>query len=133
VSRYFTPEEAAALLPRVRELVRDIRDSRVHLAEDQAQLATWHIKLRGNGNARHDEITALQDAITTATEHMSDVLDEIRSLGILLKDPDAGLVDFPALRQDREVYLCWRLGEAQLAWWHEVADGFVGRRPLTDF
>lgn len=133
MSRYFTPEEAAALLPRVRELLRDIRDSRVHLAEDQAQLAKWHIKLRGNGNVHHDEITALQDAITGVTEHISDVLDEIRALGILLKDPDEGLVDFPALRQGREVYLCWRLSEDQLAWWHEVQDGFIGRRPLTEF
>ena len=50
--------------------------------------------------------------------------------GILLKDPDRGLVDFPVLREGREVYLCWLLGETTIEFWHDIDAGFAGRQPL---
>ena len=54
----------------------------------------------------------------------------LQELGLLVKDLDEGLVDFPALRGDEEVLLCWRLGEEEVAFWHTLGDGFAGRKPL---
>ena len=58
------------------------------------------------------------------------LVDEINGHGAEVKDLDSGLIDFPALRHGETVLLCWRLGEAEIAWWHRVEDGFAGRRPL---
>jgi hypothetical protein len=57
-------------------------------------------------------------------------LEGLDAIGVLVKDVDAGLVDFPSVRDGREVFLCWQLGEEELAWWHTIEDGFRGRRPL---
>jgi hypothetical protein len=54
----------------------------------------------------------------------------LQELGLLVKDLDEGLVDFPALRGDEEVLLCWRLGEGEVAFWHSLDEGFAGRKPL---
>ena len=61
---------------------------------------------------------------------MQKALDELDGLGVQLKDIDQGLVDFPSRRDGRVVYLCWRLGEETIAWWHDVDTGFAGRQPL---
>ncbi len=57
---------------------------------------------------------------------------EIDELGITVKDLDMGLIDFPCLRDGREVYLCWKLGEPGIDWWHEIDAGYAGRQPLED-
>jgi hypothetical protein len=59
-------------------------------------------------------------------------VNEIHGLGAQVKDADEGLVDFPTLRGDEEVLLCWKLGEDEIAYWHSLEDGFAGRRPLSD-
>jgi hypothetical protein len=59
-------------------------------------------------------------------------VDELTDLGIELKDPLKGLIDFRCMRGGREVYLCWYLGESEVAHWHELHAGFAGRRPLSD-
>ena len=57
-------------------------------------------------------------------------MEAIHALGCELKHVDQGLIDFPALREGREVYLCWRLGEPTIGWWHDLDTGFAGRQPL---
>jgi hypothetical protein len=56
----------------------------------------------------------------------------IDELGVTLREIETGLIDFPALANGRQIWLCWRLGEGDVEWWHELSDGFSGRRPLTD-
>ena len=64
-------------------------------------------------------------------EHIAARLEQINALGVLVKDLDTGLIDFPTLRDGHEVYLCWKLGEGErIQWWHEIEDGFAGRQPL---
>ncbi|HLU67042.1 MAG TPA: DUF2203 domain-containing protein [Kofleriaceae bacterium] len=65
-------------------------------------------------------------------ETLREQVEEIQATGCLIKDIEVGLVDWPALHQGREVYLCWRYGEAEVAWWHEVSAGFAGRRPVAE-
>jgi hypothetical protein len=64
-----------------------------------------------------------------ATE-LARTLEEIQSLGVVVKDLDSGLVDFPSVREGEDVLLCWRLGEDEVAFWHGYDDGFAGRRPI---
>jgi hypothetical protein len=59
-------------------------------------------------------------------------LAQIDAWGVIVRDLDTGICDFPALRGGREVYLCWRVGEERIEWWHETGAGFAGRRPLDD-
>lgn len=65
-------------------------------------------------------------------DQMQASVARIDGWGITLRDIDTGMIDFPALVSGRQVWLCWQLGEGPIAWWHELEDGFAGRRPLID-
>ena len=67
-----------------------------------------------------------------AAQRFTRGLAQIERWGVIVRDLDTGICDFPALREGREVYLCWRVGEARIEWWHESDAGFAGRRPLDD-
>jgi hypothetical protein len=66
-------------------------------------------------------------------EKFDALIHEIQSSGVLIKDINLGLLDFPALRSGQEVYLCWKYGEGEIAFWHEIEAGFAGRRPIDSF
>jgi hypothetical protein len=124
--KLFTIEEANAMLPSVREILRKIQRSRRRLAvyRGQSKLAAEGAELGGGGMIEGARYAAI---LTNFTEEMS----ELEDLGVQLKDFERGLVDFPSLRDGRVVLLCWQLGEGdQLEWWHDVDAGFGGRTPL---
>ena len=124
--KLFTVDEANALLPSVRQILRKIQRSRKKLAalSDQAKLASEGAEQGGGGMANGVYYATL---LTNFTSHVA----ELESLGVQLKDFERGLVDFPSLREGRVVLLCWQLGEGdQLEWWHDTEAGFAGRTPL---
>ena len=124
--KLFTLEEANALLPAVREILRRIQSSRRRLSayRDQAKLAAEGAEQGGGGM----EGGGLYAKILTK---LTDEIAELDAIGVQLKDFDRGLVDFPSLREGRVVLLCWQLGEGdQLEWWHDMDAGFAGRTPL---
>jgi len=124
--KLFTLEEANALLPAVREILRRIQNSRRRLSayRDQAKLAAEGAEQGGGGM----EGGGLYAKILTK---LTDEIAELDAIGVQLKDFDRGLVDFPSLRDGRVVLLCWQLGEGdQLEWWHDMDAGFAGRTPL---
>ena len=124
--KLFTVEEANALLPSVREILRKIQHSRRRLARyrTQAKLAAEGAEQGGGGMQNGVLYAALLTGFT-------DEMVEIESLGVQLKDFERGLVDFPSLRDGRVVLLCWQLGEGdELEWWHDMESGFAGRTPL---
>ena len=93
-----------------------------------ARIAT---KIAGNGGGvRPHEVDELQLAIDEEAAAIVRCVAELQELGLLVKDLDEGLVDFPALRGGEEVLLCWHLGEDEVAFWHTLEDGFAGRKPL---
>jgi len=130
--RYFTLEQALALLPRLTELLTALQEARRALqAQDQAVTERYERRVRGNGHVQGGEELARQQAeLAAGVEALKEQVAAIEALGCVLKDLDTGLVDFPALREGREVYLCWRLGEPTIAWWHDLDTGFAGRQPL---
>jgi hypothetical protein len=116
--KFFTEDEARAALPRVRRLVSLLRRA--------AQLG---VRAGTNGHATVRAAATADDAPLDLAPDQA--LAELEEMGIVLRDPVRGLVDFPSLHgSGRVVQLCWQLGEDDLAWWHLPEDGFAGRRPL---
>ena len=129
--RYFTAAEANELLPIVRPLVQRMVSHRRALAVATVRHARIAAKIAGNGGGVDPhEIDRLQATVEAEAQAVADAVEELQRLGLQVKDLDEGLVDFPALRRDEEVLLCWRLGEEEVAFWHTVDEGFAGRRPL---
>ena len=129
--RHFTPEEANAALAEVRPLVERMVERRREHVEALQEQESLEGKIRGNGGgippARLAEANAHVDAIA---RDLARIVDEIAEHGAQVKDLDEGLVDFPALREDETVLLCWKLGEDEIRFWHRLEDGFEGRREL---
>jgi hypothetical protein len=120
IDKRWTVQEANTAIPRVRALLERIRTLR---AATRRERETSAQRAEGNGHLTADRPG---DELRTALEQLADD-------GIILRDLDAGLVDFPARLPDGRVYLlCWVLGEPQVRWWHWPHTGFAGRRPLTD-
>ncbi len=129
--RYFTPEEANALLPEVRALAERMVAHRRSLALATVRHARIAAKIAGNGGGvnPHD-VDELRAAMEAEAQAVAGCVEELNELGVQVKDLDEGLVDFPALRGDEEVLLCWRLGEDEVAYWHGADEGFAGRKSL---
>jgi hypothetical protein len=127
MTRYFTVDEANALLPvlrpHVETLVRAWKRLSAHHAEIIAVL---------NRAPRSDLGGPPLSAAAADIVRAQNALLLIQSHGVELKDPATGLLDFPALRDGVEVYLCWRYGEPRVAYWHPIETGFAGRRPLEE-
>jgi hypothetical protein len=131
MARHFTLEEARALLPAVTPILEEIVAIGGRLEKaDRGQIEReW--KARTNGHARPaDSSTPAQatraELIAKINAHIARLLE----LGIELKDLSIGLIDFRSYRDGRVVYLCWKLGEPTVAYWHDLDTGFAGRRPL---
>jgi hypothetical protein len=128
---YFSPEEANAALEQVRPLAERIVELRSELTAKQKRQAALAAAAGGNGHGNaareYAELTARLEA---GAAELVECVGEIQGLGAQVKDLDLGLVDFPSLRDGREVLLCWRLGESEIHFWHGMDEGFSGRRPL---
>ena len=128
--KYFTLEEANRALPDVEQIVRRlrrVRDEAVALRE--AVEAQW-AALEGEA-ASLTEIGDAQQRLDALQVGFGDLVRQLEARGVLLRDLDAGLVDFPTVAGPAEVYLCWRLGEPDIAFWHGLGEGFAGRKPLS--
>jgi hypothetical protein len=130
MARYFTREEAEALLPQISVILRDMQREYRAMKEHEAELESLEIRARGNGHDLHESIARHQQALTRSTQALRALVMELEGLGCELKDPETGLIDFLGLRDGRDIYLCWRLGEERIHYWHELHTGFAGRQPL---
>ena len=120
------------MIPGLTELLEQIRSQAQQLAAVQVRLEQVSEKLRSNGHHNPSEDGTVESLAQSLQSGLQESLGTLTELGIELKDIEQGLVDFPALREDREVYLCWQLGEEEVAFWHEITSGFAGRQPLDD-
>jgi len=131
VAPYFTPEEANAALAEVRPLVEQMVERRRELVAAQERQERVAARIGGNGGGiEPSELAAIEEEVRAAADGIAECIDSIQQLGAQVKDLDAGLIDFPALRRGEEVLLCWHLGEDEIRYWHGLEDGFAGRRPL---
>jgi hypothetical protein len=123
--KLFTLEEANALLPTLEPKLRSIQNlyDRVDALRDEARLAAEA--------ATHNGGMVGGTVYVDALYRIGKLTTEISGAGVEIKDPRRGLIDFPNMRGDRIVLLCWQIGEGDsIEWWHEVETGFAGRRPL---
>jgi hypothetical protein len=132
VSRFFTLSEAERLLPEVERLLRDLIRYKEEYTETNAQLtALLHrVSMAGGMIPPRDEIARLRSRKDATARSLKSTFEQFQQTGCQLKDIDAGLVDFPTLYRNQEVYLCWKLGERGISFWHAVEDGFRGRKPI---
>lgn len=130
--RLFTVAEANALIPRLEESFDRLRRVRDEAQPSRERLSRLEEKTRSNGADHTREARQLRSRVESLIGEMNAILQEITALGCEVKDVDQGLVDFPHRREGRIVYLCWKLGEDRIRFWHELSTGFAGRQPLPD-
>jgi hypothetical protein len=129
--KYFTLAQANATLPLVRVIIRDITELAHSLRERHQRLGRLNPAGRpGLSEAHQEELLQVQAELERDQEQMREYERELKQLGIELKDYFMGLIDFPCWMNGREVCLCWRLGEPEVGFWHEVDAGFAGRQKL---
>ena len=130
--RLFTLEEANSLVPWLERTFQMLNSSRRRLEALRARLAEMQrLQRRLNGTfERHNEFNAMQAQLEESGKELQGIMDEILAEGIIIRDLPRGLVDFPHIREGREVFLCWISGEESIDFWHETNRGFDHRQPL---
>jgi hypothetical protein len=129
--RYYSPAQANAALPLVRAIVQDIVSLARDLRERQERAVPARLGSRGRlSQAHEEELQSGREEIERGEERMRELVRELTELGVELKDEVSGLIDFRWRLDGRDVYLCWRLGEPSVAYWHELDAGFAGRQKL---
>jgi hypothetical protein len=130
VATFYDIEEANARLTELRPLLESLRSDRDTIADAQAELIRFRAT---NGNTEHaSELRQRQADIREIVRRMEQAVGRIEEWGVTLRDIPSGLIDFPALASGRPIWLCWRLGEGDIEWWHEQDEGFGGRRALAE-
>jgi hypothetical protein len=124
--RLFTLGEARGLLPRLRKLLARLSSEREVLISMRDEVNRAREKSEFGGGTR------VGPSYLMHLMAFSEIVQEIESLGVLVKDFGTGLVDFPHELDGRIVYLCWKPDEDEIGWWHEVDSGFAGRHPLGE-
>ena len=124
--KIFTLAEAQHLVPQLRPLLEEVSQewSRIRELDPEIQKA--------RERAPFDGFSKFGVRYVESVSHLMFLINQIKEMGVVLKDVDKGLCDFPYMRQGRVVYLCWQLGEASIGYWHDIETGFAGREPLDE-
>jgi hypothetical protein len=125
--RYFTLQEANEALNLIRPLMDEVQAIRLKILKNQPEAWPAIEKSAGNGGNR-----ALSNMVQDF-EKFDALIHRIQDTDVLIKDVNLGLLDFPALKDGREVYLCWQYREEDIAFWHEIEAGYAGRQPIDSF
>jgi hypothetical protein len=130
--RTFTLAEAQGLLDQtIRELAERLSALFAELGPLQKQWQTILIAIGSNGGGLdHERAGQLRERLETGQAEVQELLREITSHGVQVKDPAQGLLDFPSVIDGEDALLCWHVGEPRIAFWHSPEDGFAGRKPL---
>ena len=130
MTRYYDIDAANARVPELRPLLEELRSDRDAVAQAQRDLLLF---AETNGSSDHAaELDRREQHIRDIVRRMEEVVIQIEAWSVTLRDIGTGLVDFPALVNGRPIWLCWRLGEGDIDWWHEYDTGIAGRRHLIE-
>jgi hypothetical protein len=130
--RYFTLQQAEKLLPEVEAAIREAMSykSKYQQAEEEWQSFSNRVTMQGGMLVDHSKVMDQKRRRDSSAQGLKEALEEIQEYGCVVKDLDIGLIDFPTLFRGEEVYLCWKLGESGIRFWHGVQEGFRGRKPI---
>jgi hypothetical protein len=134
MTRFFDIDAANEALVEVGPLLATLSDQRAELIRLRDRALATHSAASGGGTAPDDreETQTIRLRMQGIIDQMAAAVARIDALGITLRDIEQGLIDFPALTGGRQVWLCWQLGESDVAFWHELETGFGSRRPLIE-
>jgi hypothetical protein len=124
VAKHFSVEEANRALIRIRPWIKEILEIRDRIVARHPEV--WPGIERATGNGGSLETSRMEPEFT----RLDHLVHQVLATGALIKDINQGLVDFPALREGREVFLCWRFGEEDVQFWHERQEGLGGRQSI---
>ena len=124
--RIFTLAEAQGLIPKLRSLLQEMTEpwNRIQELNPEIQKARENAPFDGYSKSGVEYVESVSQLML--------LIHQIKEMGVLLKDANKGLCDFPYRRQGRIVYLCWQLGEDRIEYWHDIESGFAGRQPLDE-
>jgi len=123
---FYTPVMANAILPEIRKRFANILNQRDRILELQSEL---NIVVEQNNG--HEKFFSIKNLVNKSVTDLYKQIEEFEELGIMIKSFEEGLIDFPAKRFNEEVWLCWKLGEDKVKFWHRKDEGFIGRKPLS--
>jgi len=130
--KMFTAEQANAALPLVRAIVEDLAQLGREVRERRERLSLLlHRHPPDPDDPYREELLQIEEELEKDSRQLREFVEELRRLGVEPKSTTEGLADFPALKDGREIYLCWKLGEPEVLHWHELDAGFDGRQPLA--
>lgn len=134
MARYFTLDQAHAMLPKVESHIRQAVSLKQEMdkSEDSVRQFLHRIQMMGGMVVDRKRLLGLRGRRDAIASRLKEIIEEIQEWGCQIKDLDTGLCDFPSMYQGQEVYLCWRLGESAIEYWHEIHAGFRGRKPIDD-
>ncbi|HYM83858.1 MAG TPA: DUF2203 domain-containing protein [Candidatus Dormibacteraeota bacterium] len=144
MTRFYSIDDVDERLPEVRDVLTRLREQRDHLVELRDQAVERLAAVGAGGGAMPEgeldealasgdpELRRLRLRMQGVIDQMQAAVGQLDGWDIVLRDIQTGLVDFPALVNGRQVWLCWRLGEPSLGWWHELEAGVAGRKPLIE-
>ena len=130
--RRFTLDEAESLLPRLTTLMLDVRERKQEHDRFQERVWQFERKMGSDGHLVEAQLNEARQEMEKAAAQVNSLIEKVEALGCEVKDIDQGLVDFRTEMEGREVYLCWKLGEPNIGWWHDMETGFAGRRALPE-
>ena len=141
MTRFFDLDEANDAIPEVRTILESLRDQRAELIRlrDEVLATGGEEETRGGSGSDAPTEAKIDADVRVLRLRMQGVIDRMQAgvvrideLGVTLREIETGLIDFPALASGRQIWLCWRLGEGDIEWWHELTEGFGGRQALAD-
>lgn len=127
MTNYFTLQQARDALTKIRPLMDEIQGIRKEILARRPDV--WPVVERAAGNGG----SQVASKLVREFERLDALIHQVQDTGVLFKDINLGLLDFPALRNGREVYLCLKHGEKDIEFWHEIEAGYAGRRPIASF
>ena len=130
--RFFTLRQAEQLLPEVEAAIREAiaLRSEYQQAETEWQNFSRRITMLGGAAVDHSQFIDQKRRRESVAQRLKQAIEKIHGHGCVIKDLDIGLIDFPTLFRGEEVYLCWKLGESGIHFWHGMNEGFKGRKPI---
>jgi hypothetical protein len=128
--KLWTVDEANAALPYLREILPTLIEQKKRADLARASLHELEQRVRGDGEGAGPELEDRRTRLREALGRLRRGLEQVTRMGCVVKDLEIGLIDFPAELGGRRVYLCWRLGEPSVLYWHALDGSFAGRRPL---
>jgi hypothetical protein len=132
IMKYFTPYAANRMLPLVRRIAADLADLQGSLGARRERIDKLDTRGLVMSTAHEEELADVRLTLQTVQARIADIENELASLGVIIHSAEFGAIDFPSFHEGREVRLCWKLGEENVSFWHEVRGTLLSRQPIGE-